>query len=165
MGCDIHTYAEKKTPAASTYLEIDGTSAPAESAYVPLDFSPFDCRSYGMFGFLADVRNYSKVPPLAEQRGVPADSPEHGYYHQDSDYHSASWLSVAELLAFDYDQTFEDRRYTRQEGPNLFNGAATCEPGQGQQVTFREFLPEQFFEDLEKLKELGADRVVFWFDN
>lgn len=71
------------------------------------------------------------------------------------DGHSASWLSLKELLEFDYDQIFEDRR----------NGGYTCEPGKGELTTYKEFLGEGFFEDLEKLKNSGADRIVFWFDN
>jgi hypothetical protein len=56
MGCDIHLQAHK--------LHKDGT-------YTVLDFVPFAQRSYGTFGFLADVRNHSCVPPIAEPRDLP----------------------------------------------------------------------------------------------
>jgi hypothetical protein len=47
----------------------------------------------------------------------------------------------------------------------LFNGAATAEPGGGQMMTYREYLREGFFDELEKLKAAGAERIVFGFDN
>lgn len=149
MGCDIHSQAERK---------VNG-----KWEIVP-DIVPFDWRSYGMFAFLAGVRNYSAITPLSKPRGLPADAVERDDGDCGGD-HSHSWLSLEELLAFDYDASMEDRRYTRQEGPNSFNGAATCEPGQGEKTTYREFLGEAFFKDLEKLKAAGAERVVFGFDS
>lgn len=149
MGCDIHTQAEKRINGKWTAIP---------------DFAPFDWRSYGMYGFLADVRNYSAVPPIAEQRGLPDDADLDG----DDDWlgdHSFSWLSVEELTAFDYDKLMEDRRVTRQTGPNTWDGGCTAEPGGGETMTFRDFLGEAFFKDIDKLKELGAERVVFGFDS
>lgn len=148
MGCDIHCYAERKTP---TGQEV-----------VP-DLAPFDWRSYGMYGFLADVRNYSDVPPIAQPRGIPSDASQSvrdEYESWNGDAHSASWLSIAELTNFDYDQSMENRRVMRDR-----NGGCTCEPGEGKKMTFLEFLGESFFKDLDRLKSAGADRVIFWFDN
>jgi hypothetical protein len=153
MGCDIHIFAEKKGD---------------DGKYYALEFIPFDWRSYGMFGFLAGVRNYSDVTPISGPRGMPADASDKalkGYDSLGSDGHSHSWLTVYELTSFDYDATMEDRRVTRQTGPNSWSGGCTCEPGEGKQMTWREFLGEGFFADLEKLQDLGADRIVFWFDN
>lgn len=149
MGCDIHTVAQRRT--------IDG--------WKTLDFAPFDWRSYGMFGFLADVRNYSAVMPISEPRGLPDDFERIDEYEPDVGDHSHSWLSVAELLDFDYDQLMEDRRITVQTGPNSWNGGTTSEPGGGEITTYRKFLGKEFFDDLAKLKELGADRIVFGFDS
>lgn len=146
MGCDIHTQAERKVNGK--WEAISG-------------FVPFDWRSYGMFAFLAGVRNYSAVPPISEPRGLPDDAVQ----SDDLGDHSFSWLSMDELLAFNYDQPLEDRRYTRQEGPNFFNGGATAEAGEGTMTTYREFLGKAFFADLEKLKAAGAERVVFGFDS
>lgn len=148
MGCDIHTRAERK---------VNG-----EWEVIP-GLHPFDWRSYGMFGFLANVRNYSAVPPLSNPRGLPDDC------EIESDWelgeHSFSWLSVHELLAFDYNLPLEDRRVKRQAGTNSWDGGCTCDPGEGEQTTYREFLGKAFFDDLEKLKEAGAERVVFGFDS
>lgn len=153
MGCDIHSNAERKTE--SGFEKISG-------------LEPFGWRSYGMFGFLANVRNYSDVPPIAERRGVPEDmSPEvaKDYEGWGMGAHGASWLSVEELAAFNYDAKMEDRRVTRQTGPSSWNGGCTAEPGGGKETTFREFLREGFFADIQKLKDAGADRIVFWFNS
>jgi len=153
MGCDIHTYAERKV--GDRYELIS-------------NLTPFDWRSYGMYGFLADVRNYSDVPPLAEQRGLPDDAAaatKEAASNMAGDAHSHTWLSVADLTAFDYCLPLEDRRVTVQLAENMWSGAGTAGPGGGEMTTYREFLGDEFFADLAKLKEAGADRVVFWFDN
>lgn len=154
MGCDIHSYAERKN-AADQYEMVD-------------NLNPFDDRSYGTFGFLAGVRNYSALTPIAEQRGMPIDASARVAAEFDgwgSDAHSASWLTVAELAAFDYDAICEDRRVMRQIGPNAWSGGCTADAGEGKQQTYREFLGHWFFDDLKKLQDAGAERVVFWFDN
>ena len=163
MGCDIHMMAQRQTE---------------DGSYETIDFVPFDWRSYGMFAFLAGVRNYSGIVPIAEKRGLPEDlirkkDPQDFYewssYHDDYEFgydtHSHTWLSVKELAEYDYDQIIEDRRYSGIDKHGHHSGACTCEPGEGQKMTAREFLGEQFFEDLERLKYEDADRIVFWFDN
>lgn len=150
MGCDIHTQAERR---------ING-----KWEIIP-GLRPFDWRQYGMYGFLANVRNYSDVPPLSEPRGLPDDAvmpDDREYFLGD---HSHSWLSVEELLAFDYSAQVEDRRVTVQESSGMWNGGATASPGGGETMTWREFLRQDFFDDLEKLKAAGAERVVFGFDS
>jgi hypothetical protein len=152
MGCDIHSYTEKKT----------------EQGYESVDFAPFDWRSYGMYAFLAGVRNYSGITPIAEPRDLPDDVSSAVKQHAEDwngDGHTHSWLSVKELTEFDYDQMMEDRRVTKQISANCWSGAQTCEAGEGTTQTYREFLGNGYFNDLEKLKILGADRIVFWFDN
>lgn len=154
MGCDIHSFAEKKDKNGNWEV-------------IP-DFEPFEVRSYRVYGWLANVRNYSALTPIAERRGFPEDASaevNENYEFWDCDAHSVSWLFVDELLAFNYDAVCEDRRVTRQMSPNYFDGGQTCEEGQGRQTTYREMFGESFFTDLEKLKELNAERVIFWFDN
>jgi len=157
MGCDIHLQAHK--------LHKEGT-------YTVLDFVPFNWRSYIIFGFLANVRNCSCVPPIVERRGLPEwvtndkelrERTTPIKYDGTPDYpdfgdHSHSYLMVDELLNFDYEGKFEDRWCSTRIG-----GSNTCEVGQGKIVTFREFLGKAFFEDLEKLKYSGADAIVFGF--
>lgn len=154
MGCDVHTYAERKN-SLDEYEVVDGVR-------------PFDNRSYRLFGFLAGVRNYSDVTPISEPRGFPDDASaevKESYASWESDAHTPSWLSVAELVAFNYDAICEDRRVTRQISPGCSDGGCTCEPGEGMTQTYREFLGEWFFKDLQELQDAGAERIVFWFDN
>lgn len=125
--------------------------------------APFDERSYAVFGFLADVRNASFVPPLSAPRGFPSDlSPgaEEQFSNESGDLHSNSWLSLAELLDFDYSRTFEDRRGA---------GGNDVGPGNGRITTFEKFLGPRFFRDLDIMKRLAEDpqsvRVIFCFDS
>ena len=116
-----------------------------------------------MYGFLANVRNYSAVPFLSEPRGLCEDISKELLEHAtDADGWGFSWLLLSELLDFDYDQEFEDRRVTIKG-----DGGCTAEPGGGRMTTYREFLTKAFFEDLEAMAWLGAPhnvRVVFWFN-
>lgn len=158
MGCGIHIQAH--------IVNADGT-------YTVVDSVPFSNRSYGMFGFLADVRNYSKVPTIAQPRGLPA------YLEKDEEYddgeekpfgydyghkpvglnpfgsHTRSYLTVQELNEFDYEQTFEDRR----------KDSGSLPAGEGRLTSFREFLGEGFFRDLCAMEALGVTHIVFGFDN
>lgn len=152
MGCDMTACAEKKLN---------------NGEWEQLDFKPFDWRSYGMYGFLAGVRNYSAVTQIAPCRGLPDDGnfkkqeEKKGNPWIDYDENFChSWLTVKELADFDYDAIMEDRRVTINN-----NGGCTAAPGGGKLMTYRDFLGKKFFEDIEKLKEIGADRIVFWFSN
>lgn len=167
MGCDIHTYVEQRESDGWVRVEWNG----GIDRYGYTVTEPFDWRDYGMYGWLADVRNSSAVPPISQPRGLPDDVSAQVRLHHEEwgwDAHSASWLTVDELLAFDYEATFEDRRYRKQVGPKSWDGAATAEPGDGKSTTYREFLGSQFFDDLAGLNTLNKvkpTRVVFWFDN
>jgi hypothetical protein len=170
MGCDIHAHVEQRDQATGQWRKV--------TDLFPLDDfdrkfygkemgdEPFGWRNYGMFGFFADVRNYSHSPVLAPCRGVPDDaSPEvrDDWEEWGVDAHSATWYSVAELLAYDYDQVIWDRRVTKGN-----NGAALAEEGEGTHPTMREFLGPAYFAHLRILAGLGGPqdvRVVMWFDN
>jgi hypothetical protein len=175
MGCDIHSFVEVR--------QSDGTWRPIGDVF-PLgefdrkwhkkDFgsSPFDVRNYGMFGFLAGVRNYSCVPVIAEPKyAIPDDANElikKAYEDWSGDAHTATWLTLRQLLEVDYEQQIWDRRVTKQVRPNVWDGAALASEGEGTHESLREFLGDHFFRDLEVLKTLGKPddvRIVFWFDN
>jgi len=182
MGADIHSFAEVKKEGKWHRVteKVFDSNRTTE---------PFGWRSYGMFGFLANVRNYSHVPCIKEPVGFPDDSEwlnsPCDYYdfmgdkqtnrqniEGDYDYHSKSFLTLKELLGFNYEQSFEDRRFTEVTtlpgGGILSNGASVAEPGNGTMTTFKEFLGHGFFECIEELKSLGDPedvRVIFYFDN
>lgn len=167
MGCDIHSYAERKTDGQ--WHHVVGVFG---SSKYPSN-EPFDWRDYSVFAFLAGVRNYSDVTPIMEPRGLPEDASqsvkdEHEVWYGDA--HTASWLLIEELNNFDYDQTMEDRRVARRvvnpiTGGGWTDGGCTANPGEGRPMTYREFLGHGFFDDLAVLNKIGAERVVFWFDN
>jgi hypothetical protein len=165
MGCDIHSHVEVRRDGRWVYESGE--------EYTDKDVieGPFGWRDYGLYGFLADVRNHSHSPVIAEPRGVPGDlSPEarHEYNEWLDDLHHASWLTVAELLAYDYDQVFWDRRVTKQLASGVLDGAALADQGEGRHISLRQFLGNSFFADLVALQSLGKPedvRVVFWFDN
>lgn len=155
MGCDIHIWAERRD--ADRFEVVRDVTFTGGSA-------PFDWRSYAMFGFLAGVRNYSAITPLSEPRGLPADASVDAREGLEGT-HSESWLGVDELLKCDYNSLIEDRRTTKQLGPNLRTGAHATESGEGSKMTLREFLGQAFFDDLKSLESCGAERIVFGFDS
>jgi len=158
MGCDIHPYVEIRM--------TDGT-------WVDMPAPDYlEDRTYGRFAFLTGgaVRNYSDVPKvLPEPRGYPQDgSPATQHrikeYKDGTDWgvHSASYLTLTELLAVDYNQTFVDVRPP-------YTGAPGFEPGPP--VTLLEFLGEGWADILKELVDLAMPgnpdnlRIVFDFDS
>lgn len=196
MGCDIHSIAEKKVDGKWVRIETDGRTTSWGSFFIKKEkyLSPFNWRNYSVFAFLADVRNYDHCEPLSEPKGLPEDSeylnsispyaydtnPMNGKPIPeneretiksgvlDTDYHSHSWFTLKELIDFDYDKTFWNRRVTKQTSPNSWNGAALAEEGEGVIISYKENLGKSFFEDIELLKTFGNPenvRIIFWFDN
>lgn len=170
MGCDIHSFVEKRNAETGQWEKMRDLFPLSEweRDYLKKELgdSPFNDRNYGTFGFLCGVRNYSHVPALSAPRGLPEDASQAvaaEYADWGTDAHSASWLSVDELANFNYDDTFEDRRVMRNG-----NGAALAGIGEGKLMTFREFLGPNFLRDVGILAGVGSQdtvRVVFWFDN
>jgi hypothetical protein len=118
MGCDIHLYVEKR--------DADGLWRSADTWYDDPDYPDrktvykwglglerlagpiYDGRNYNLFAVLADVRNHETFVPIAAPRGVPADaSPEYAAEAKSwgGDGHSHSWLTLGELLRYDWTQT------------------------------------------------------------
>ena len=186
MGCDIHIWVEKRDtmlPLPEVQeLRIVGQKYPTPWKKVEPRFpsewadggftdGPFDWRQYGMYTFLAGVRNYGQVIPISRPRGLPEDVSEGAREildMWDGDGHSYSWLLLGELLDFNYNTPVENLRHRKQTGPNSWTGAAVAEPGQGVMTTYREELGEGFFRDLAILASIGPPddvRIVFFFDN
>lgn len=169
MGADIHTWVEARR---------DGRWAEAHPVFPLSDFDKeyekpgyrrpiWDNRSYAVFGVLADVRNYSAVPPIAELRDWPEDRDEprgdDGW-----DLHHKTYYTLRELLDFDWSKPCEDRRVTVGN-----NGGCTAPPGGGVMTTYGEHCGEQFTGDLKVLAEWAAAegytpddvRVLIGFDS
>ena len=133
-------------------------------------YEPFSEQNYGLFGFLAGVSNYALVPILSEPRGFPeSEVPDFGKglgaahlrsewepWPQHRDNYSPTWFLVSELIAYDYDTVFENRRNERDSVP----------VGSGEMITVREYIGPKFFEELSVLEKLGdpeKTRVVMSF--
>lgn len=101
MGCDIHTVVQRR--AGTTWEVVEPPAEMMLDQYGPL----WEDRNYTLFGILAGVRD-PDVPPVAAPKGLPSgvftndsddDLPE-PYY--DLGEHNFSWLTVAELDAYDW---------------------------------------------------------------
>lgn len=177
MGCDIHSFAERKRNGKWEKVGEHFSLGEWEKEYYKKEKgeNPFDWRSYSMFAFLANVRNYDHCEPISEPKGIPndvCDEIKSEYEDWESDAHSSSYLTLKELLEFDYDKVFWNRRISRttynENGGSFTNGAALAEEGEGTVLSYRENLGEFFFIHLKELEELGSPdevRIVFWFDN
>lgn len=119
MGCDIHLYVEKRED--SRWVTCDSWETdpkyPEDRPTVPYEKMWYRDRHYDLFSILADVRNgrgFAGVKtgqgfvPILQPRGIPEDAcPEYlseveGY---GLDVHSHSWLTLREILQYDWQQT------------------------------------------------------------
>ncbi len=146
MGTDITIEAQRREDGE--WVRVSGSFSQGPD--------PFDWRSYGLFAFLAGIRNYSAITPIAAARGAPCDLTSDEYW-QNRD--SVSWLTFEELALYDYDQIIEDRRSRGNDG------SKTVEPGAGVRPSLRDFLGQAYFDDLKELARIGAERIVFAFDS
>lgn len=112
MGCDIHCYVERKEDGAWILV----------SPSIPDRYEPgamtveriYRERNYDTFAILADVRNGSDFNIIAAPRGMPEDMSAGLLAAIDEDRaylgdHSFSWLTLAEILAFDWTQIAKKR--------------------------------------------------------
>ena len=149
MGCDIHSFAEVKTKGNWKKVVEHFSLDDYDKKYYKKDKgnNPFDWRSYAMFSFLADVKNRGVLKPIAKPKGLPdnlSEEVKNEYEYWKEEGFAASYLTLKELLDFDYNKkTIEND-------------------------TYKNVLGEWFFKHLEELKLLGESesvRIVFWFDN
>lgn len=120
MGCDIHAVIERRQATYGDRHEWLNSGDP--------DIG----RNYEMFAVLAGVRNYDGIAPITEPRGLPSfkgwerfsDGEKWLSFHSwsdkpcremvewaeryDSDGHSHSWLTLAEIKAYDTEQEVFD---------------------------------------------------------
>ncbi len=143
MGCDIHGFVEIKRNDKWKLSDVE----------IPED------RSYDTFAILAGVRNYVNAIPISEPKGLPEDLSEesknddniqHLEYWQEGDGHSFSWLTLKEILDYNWEQEFADSRndYKLVKAKDAICNSWTC---------FITYL---------KTVELEPEniRIVFWFD-
>lgn len=141
--------------------------------------TPFSFQDSAIASFIAGVRNDYEIQPIAKGRGLP-DGHEcipviegfagmevmhsrYPYEITDTEmwYGAKTWVLLSELVAFDYDATFEDRSNDGQ-------GPETVDVGQGTIRTYREHLGPFYFEVLDVLRTMGPPehvRIVFAFSS
>ncbi len=148
MGCDIHCFVEKRNKETKEWERFNENIFSGWRDEKGAE--PFGWRNYEAFATLADVRNRLKIQPIASYRGIPEDVSEEIKQEMDvwrSDAHSENWLTLKELLDFDFDKCASE----------------------DYQKTYRELIgSDEFFINLEELKTVGNPddvRIVFWFDN
>ena len=87
----------------------------------------FETRNYDLFAILANVRNPMRaVEPfriISKPRGFPEDAcPEMRSYYEVHKYdaHDASWLTLAEIVEFDWNQRINRRGVVDKRAAHLF---------------------------------------------
>lgn len=133
MGCDIHMYVEHKQDGVWKSADIWKPDKYFDSKYetVQKDIVEYEDRfyagrNYDLFAILANVRNgYGFAGtdtgdgfiPISEPRGLPDDVSELIKDESEDwgpDGHSHSWLTLKELLEYDWGQVTKHRGWVSQ---------------------------------------------------
>jgi hypothetical protein len=151
MGCDIHSFAEVRGKGSKNWKKVTDhfslDNYDKERSQKDKGDNPFYWQDYKVFAFLAGVRNYTNLQPISKPKGLPMSVDCYilkEYKKWFDDAHNASYLTLKELMDFDYNQIASNSN------------------------TYKDVLGSCFFEHLEELKLLGEPenvRIVFWFDN
>lgn len=154
MGCDIHMHVEYRSRINNTTIKwCDGNlyevnkfhnSYPDDPKYIRVSLNN-ERRNYTLFGLLAGVRGQN-IKPIASPRGFPKDASKsiaEEYDYWDGDAHSASWLTLAELMN------------AARSHPDLLNDLVS---------ELQEYF-NRLFPNPSPLITQNELRIVFWFDN
>ena|SRR3990167_1143062 len=155
MGCNIHMFCEVFSKVLNKWETVGAvfknncyrperlpTISDGEDSFSPFTLHPFQNRNYTLFTILAGVRSEGNLPIISEPRRLPKDvSPyvQRRSDEYDSDGHSHSFLTLAELEKFDWKPYLSDSNMA--------------------------FFALHVLQSLRKLKRFGEVRIVFWFDN
>lgn len=146
MGCDIHFYVERRVDGKWVTADKWGKDEDDNNRTVSLGGSYYGDRNYDLFAILANVRNghgFAGVKtgegfvPISEPRGIPNDaSSEYRAYAESWGMygHSHSYLTVAEIMAYDWTQTTKKQgwvtrkqyaRYKVRGAPDSWSGGVS----------------------------------------
>ena len=153
MGCDIHMHVEYRSRISNTTIKwCDGNLYEVNKYYEDEDEPKYirvhlnnERRNYTLFGLLAGVRNYG-TKPIVAPRGFPKDASKsiaEEYASWGSDAHTASWLTLAELMN------------AARSHPGLLNNLV---------AELQEYF-NRLFHNPSPLITQNELRIVFWFDN
>ena len=122
MGCDIHLYVEVRGPDKVWGSYEEWVDKYGEGRFdVPYEKQVYTGRSYDLFSILANVRNgygFGGVDtgegfvPISEPRGLPDDvsfEVQRCADDWEADGHSHSYLTVQELMEYDWTQVTTKR--------------------------------------------------------
>ena len=189
MGCDIHIYVEKKVNGK--WECIDDLKKDEDGFFEIKGEEIYHGRNYILFALLANVRNYSGVEPISEPKGLPVDLSDQVKEISDiwiGNSHSHSYLTLQELLNYDFEtmipdigyilnETWEKFQETLKNGSPDYSLLYPCDDWITSDLGWMDRMWEQpaktidkqFYEKtIPRLKELGSPdeiRIVFWFDN
>jgi len=186
MGCDIHFYVEKKIKGTwvsqDTFVQETSGEGEDKETYWAQKNDFYGGRNYDTFAILADVRNgrgFAGIKtgegfnPISMPRGLPNDVSKETKRASDGmggDGHSHSWLTLRELLDYDWTQetgkqgwvdlsTWADWiRWDRADGLGPRSHCGDVSGGPVKKVSAE--VMDQLAADLDKLRD-REDREAF----
>lgn len=213
MGCDIHAFVEvRKYPFGDDkrekgiWISVDKWTVDPDHIFDPEIYpnrfhidskdAIYKGRDYNLFNILADVRPDGNIEPISQPKGLPADLSQEVKQvadYWDEDGHSHSYLTLAELLQYNWEEKVEVHDFvgSRQVAIEKYGEDVEChsifdavdlDGAFGgvyvkQWKARKETMPA-FMEAIERLKGFIEDsdrpywqtreediRLVFWFDN
>ena len=182
MGCDIHMWVEQFVGDRWTFDHPYQRTSEFDMDHVEFQ-QPYEGRDYLLFSFLANVRNAPpRITPISLPRGVPLDVSEVGaeiVAEWGAGAHSHSWLSVEEILTYDFSQhlplngliRMEDAQNLALSGLRPAKRSSTKFRGYLQKASWSSPLRDMFAEFIDKTilplaqKSGGPRRICFFFDN
>lgn len=137
MGCDIHFFVERRVDGKWKTADEWQRGKYDATRIVPRGDGYYGNRNYDLFAILANVRNgrgFAGIKtgegfvPMSEPRGIPDDAcPEYRAYAESwgDDGHSHSYLTVAEIMAYDWTQATKKQGWVtrKQYARYKINGA------------------------------------------
>lgn len=100
MGTYAKFYVEQKSNDGKWHI-VDSLTKAVQKETI---------QCYDLYAILANVRNYEDFKCICEPKGMPEDSPLYSRYRNNYDTgefwdtHSHSWLTLKEILDFDWEQ-------------------------------------------------------------
>jgi hypothetical protein len=165
MGCDIHMYVEKKVKGIGwvrwqrTDVEKHG-----EYSYVR-DYYAYSKRNYRLFSILAGVRSEDRsVGPIVQPRGIPHDASREvkaEFELWDADGHSHSFLTLEELLKYDWSKPIKHQGLVEAEVYDAWKASDELWPSMWcKGASFGTKVTEQEYTEM-KGRELPSEKPLF----
>jgi len=172
MGTDIHPFMEvKKNGVWVTADRWEKDEYDEDHNSVPYDEHIYGDRNYSLFAALANIRNGSGfagcdtgdcIPVISEPRGIPDDAcKEIKQEWKEYGEHTPSWLTLREILEWDWDFKQTKRGYMSKETYKEWKDSGDAQPngwcGGGSGGTW---ITEEEYLQREGLWNQAEDRVM-----